>query len=354
MSTIDPVLVSERSQALVRCGVATVVMGILAYLAFTMPHGRAGGLQAMMAVGVFWLGAMLWALWIWRSRESYAYRRLAGLVFDIAGTSLAFMLADDLSAFFYPVYQWIIIGHGIRYGKQAMILASVCAVVGFGVVVILTPYWQQNILIASGLALGLVILPMYLLVLMKKMHDLNERLKVELSKTYHAAIHDQLTGITNRQYFHSRLGELMQEAERTGRGLAVMFIDLDEFKAINDKLGHSAGDKVLQIVAERLRRNSREHDITSRFGGDEFALIIADTNCEQIEGTVQRIIESIRKPIAINDQMYNLSGSIGISVYPRDGQTPDELTHNADVAMYEAKRTGKNAYVFFSRLSAAE
>ena len=345
---LDPYLVSERSQALVRCGVATVVLVILAYLAWTTPSGRAGGLQAMSVVGIFWLIAVLWALWVWRAERSHGYRRLGGLLFDITGTTLAFVLAEDLSAFFYPIYQWIIIGHGLRYGKQAMITASVLAVIGFGVAALITPYWQKNILVASGLVLGLLILPMYLFALIKRLHDLNAQLKTELSKTYHTATHDQLTGITNRQYFHTQLAELIGNAERHNQDLAVLFIDLDEFKAINDELGHSAGDEVLQIIAERLTQNCRDQDITSRFGGDEFALVITDADSEQLEGAVKRIMDSIREPVSINGQLYKLSGSIGISVFPGDGQTPDELTHNADVAMYHAKRNGKNAYVYFA------
>lgn len=346
--TSDTYLLSEQSQALVRCGVATVVMIILGYLALNSPATRAGGLQAMMAVGVFWVIAVIWTVWVWRSRQSYRYRRLGGLIFDITGTTLAFILAEELSAFFYPVYQWIIIGHGIRYGKQAIVMASGLSVVGFGVAIGVTPYWQENILVASGLIIGLVILPMYLFALIQKLHELNTRLQTELSRTYHAATHDQLTGISNRQYFHTRLGELIDESKKNGHCLAVMFIDLDEFKAINDELGHSAGDEVLQIVAERLRWNCRDQDVISRFGGDEFSLIITDTNTDAVESTAKRILKSIREPISINDRLYQLGGSIGISVFPEHGQTPDELTHNADVAMYEAKRKGKNAYVYYA------
>lgn len=346
--TSDTYLLGEQSQALVRCGVATVVMIILGYLALTSPASRAGGLQAMMAVGVFWIIFVFWAVWVWRSRQSYEYRRLGGLILDITGTTLAFVLAEDLSAFFYPVYQWIIVGHGLRYGKQAIVIASGLAVVGFGIAIMLTPYWQENMLVASGLIIGLVILPMYLFALIQKLHELNIQLQTELSRTYHAATHDQLTGISNRQFFRTRLDELIDESTKNGSSLAVMFIDLDEFKAINDELGHSAGDEVLQIVAERLRQNCREQDVISRFGGDEFSLIITDTNADAIDGTAKRILRSIREPIAINNQLYQLGGSIGISVFPYNGQTPDELTHNADVAMYHAKRNGKNAYIYFA------
>lgn len=346
--TSDTYLLSERSQALVRCGVATVVMIILGYLALNSPSTRAGGLQAMMAVGVFWIIAVLWIVWVWRSRRSYSYRRLGGLIFDIVGTTLAFVLAEELSAFFYPVYQWIIIGHGLRYGKKPIVMASGLAVVGFGIAIAVTPYWQENILVASGLIIGLVILPMYLFALIKKLHELNIQLQTELSRTYHVATHDQLTGISNRQYFHTRLDELIAESRKTGNSLAVLFIDLDEFKAINDELGHSAGDEVLQIVAERLRQNCRDQDVIARFGGDEFSLIITDTNADAVESTAKRVLQSIREPISIDKRLYELGGSIGISVFPEHGQTPDELTHNADVAMYEAKHQGKNAYVYFA------
>lgn len=327
-------------------------MVILSYPALTLPASRGGGMQTLLAVGTFWVISLLWVLWVWRSRQSYGYRRLAGLLFDIAGVTLAFVLAGKLSVFFYPIYQWIIIGHGLRYGKQIMIVATVLTVSGFGIAISITPYWQQNLLAASGLMVGLVILPVYLFVLTHKLHELNARLKTELFRTYHAATHDLLTGINNRQYFYTQLADLIRDADQSGQSLAVLFIDLDEFKVINDKLSHSAGDEVLQIIAERLRRNCRDQDVTARLGGDEFAMVITDTKGHEIEGTLQRIMESIREPISINDQLHYLSGSIGISIFPHDGHTPDKLVHNADVAMYEAKRIGKNAYVYFSRVSA--
>ncbi|MCU7819766.1 MAG: GGDEF domain-containing protein, partial [gamma proteobacterium symbiont of Lucinoma myriamae] len=132
--------------------------------------------------------------------------------------------------------------------------------------------------------------------------------------------------------------------------LAILFIDLDNFKPINDNFGHQAGDKVLKVIASRFQEILRQVDMVARLGGDEFVIIINSiTQHDDILEVLGKLIKTINKPISLNSEEIKVTSSIGISVYPDDGIETDILLNNADKAMYKAKRMGRNAYQFFKR-----
>ncbi len=168
----------------------------------------------------------------------------------------------------------------------------------------------------------------------------------------HDAVHDPLTGLPNRVLFNDRLEHGLAQARRHGRSLAVMFIDLDDFKKINDTHGHAAGDSVLQAVASRLSQRVRDVDTISRHGGDEFLLLFTEVKDRHDLSTVaEKILESIQSPCSITVEGLTInahvSASVGISIFPEDGATADTLIHSADKAMYQAKQS-KNRYSFAS------
>ena len=155
----------------------------------------------------------------------------------------------------------------------------------------------------------------------------------------HKALHDGLTGLPNRELFKDRLIQAIALAERHEWNLAVMFLDLDHFKVINDTHGHAAGDAVLQAVAKRLTARCRDEDTVSRFGGDEFLfLLMQPQGRDNIETIAHSILTSVALPIDFGELHLSISPSIGISVYPDDGFSSEELIHLADKAMYRAKR----------------
>ncbi len=162
------------------------------------------------------------------------------------------------------------------------------------------------------------------------------------------ATHDDLTNLPNRPLFMDRLRQAIAHAERSGDPFAVLFIDLDNFKVINDSLGHAAGDDLLKEVARRLRQCVRGPDTVARFGGDEFALLIEQSTVSEVETTAHRIAEDLRKPYLIERQNIYPGASIGICLYPEDGTDPESLLKNADSAMYRAKDSGKNTHHFFT------
>ncbi len=162
---------------------------------------------------------------------------------------------------------------------------------------------------------------------------------------------DSLTGLANRNLFNERLSHALDHASRTDEQIAILFIDLDRFKHVNDTLGHSAGDLLLQAVSKRLLKLVRKSDTVARFGGDEFALIMQNlTGIQSLESIVAEILNNLSKPYLVKHREFFISASIGITLYPDDGNEPEILLRNADSAMYRAKAKGRNAYQFFTQI----
>lgn len=171
----------------------------------------------------------------------------------------------------------------------------------------------------------------------------------------HMAFYDALTDLPNRALFREQLQATLSHAERHNEMFGVLFLDLDRVKVINDSLGHDIGDRLLKGVAERLRSCLKPADIVARLGGDEFMLLITNVkNIGHIIATTQKILESIRPGFQIDDQELFTTASIGISVFPNDGQDPDTLLKHADTAMNHAKRNGRNNYKVFDDSMRAE
>jgi len=179
--------------------------------------------------------------------------------------------------------------------------------------------------------------------------DITER-KLAEETLQQLATHDKLTGLPNRAHFEERLEHALLLAERTGDHLAVFFIDLDGFKAVNDIYGHEMGDRLLTKVGEIFHNSLRASDLVGRMGGDEFAVMVQHINdCTSAMQAAQRIINNISRPIIINNVTLSISCSIGISTFPEDGQNSDDLLRFADMAMYAAKDSGKGKYIFFDQ-----
>ncbi len=165
----------------------------------------------------------------------------------------------------------------------------------------------------------------------------------------HLAQHDALTDLPNRVLLEDRLRQAIALAERNARMTAVLFIDLDRFKAINDTLGHQAGDQLLCHVAERLSAGVRRSDTVCRLGGDEFVVLLPETgSARDVAQVAEKLLHALQEPMTLADQQVRISGSIGISVFPDDGASPHDLLKNADAAMYHAKHAGRNQYAFFT------
>jgi diguanylate cyclase (GGDEF)-like protein/PAS domain S-box-containing protein len=164
------------------------------------------------------------------------------------------------------------------------------------------------------------------------------------------ALYDSLTKLPNRALFQDRLEQVIALARRNQENFTVLFMDLDGFKEVNDTLGHAAGDQVLQETARRLAALFRDSDTVARFGGDEFAALLTSAGDHKgVARLANRVVKSLRTPIHAGEDAVAISASVGISVFPRDGEETEPLLKQADSAMYEAKKSGKNTYRFASQ-----
>lgn len=189
-------------------------------------------------------------------------------------------------------------------------------------------------------------------ILVEKLNFTNLELFEEMEKTKKAqdeiaflAYHDHLTGLPNALLMRNQLDHSIQLAKRSGKLLAVLFMDLDDFKLINDSMGHATGDQLLIQVANRVKNKLRKSDIISRIGGDEFVVILENINDTEILTKIaEKIKECFRQPFIVSGRELYITTSIGISVFPGDGETADTLIKNADIAMYKAKEKGRNQW----------
>ncbi|ACO78810.1 cyclic di-GMP signal transduction protein [Azotobacter vinelandii CA] len=185
-------------------------------------------------------------------------------------------------------------------------------------------------------------------------YDISERKRAE-QRIRHLAMHDGLTDLPNRNLIQERIEQAIVRARRGGRLLALLYLDLDRFKVLNDGYGHLFGDAVLKTASERLLKLVREGDTVARLGGDEFLILLADLEQPaDADAVARKIVGSLDCPIVVQERKIHLSGSIGVSLFPRDGETADELIDNADMAMYRAKELGRNTYQFFTRAMSLE
>jgi diguanylate cyclase (GGDEF)-like protein/PAS domain S-box-containing protein len=178
--------------------------------------------------------------------------------------------------------------------------------------------------------------------------DITERKAAE-ETIRHLAYHDGLTGLPNRTLFEDRLTVTLAQARRKRRLAAVMFLDLDRFKVVNDTVGHAMGDRLLQSVAERLKALVREGDTVARVGGDEFTLLLPEVGrVEDAVDVAERILETLRDPWPVNGHEFHITTSIGIAMCPGDGEDAESLMRNADTAMYRAKDRGRDNYKLYA------
>lgn len=253
-----------------------------------------------------------------------AYRREPVIVHDIRRSSL------------WAKYQELAAYHGLRACWSMPIISSKREVLGT-----VALYWREPTIENSD-GLELLGTVSRLAAIAIEQRRLNDQLNYQ-------AHFDSLTGLPNRILFEDRLDHSLAVAHRHQQKLAVLFVDLDRFKVINDTLGHHTGDLVLQEVARRLQDCVRHSDTVARLGGDEFTLVLTEIkDIFNAERVAQKLIDALEPPILLPDQSLHITPSIGISLFPDDGETAQQLLSNADRAMYRAKLQGKNNFQFFA------
>jgi diguanylate cyclase (GGDEF)-like protein/PAS domain S-box-containing protein len=179
-------------------------------------------------------------------------------------------------------------------------------------------------------------------------HDITDQKRAELCEKC-TSLHDPLTGLPNRRFFEDSLSQAITAARYSGQNVAVLLIDLDRFKYVNESQGHQFGDRLLEVVAERLKRSTRARDIVGRLCADEFVVAVSDfPNNEDLEGFARKLLASIAEPLVLDGREAELTASLGILQFPDDASDADVLLRYSDVAMYDAKRRGRGRFSFFS------
>ncbi|MBP6497159.1 MAG: GGDEF domain-containing protein, partial [Campylobacteraceae bacterium] len=183
----------------------------------------------------------------------------------------------------------------------------------------------------------------------KKLESAKNKLVKQQDIIYKQAHYDHLTSLANRSLLHQRLEVLIQESSENNKKFAILFLDLDRFKEINDSLGHDVGDELLVRVAKILLQATRKTDTVARIGGDEFVILLDDVGNEKtITSIAQKLLQALDQPLKIKEYNLHVTTSIGISIYPDHGNDFNALLKNADVALYEAKAAGRNNFKIFS------
>lgn len=273
-------------------------------------------------------------------------RRILSIAGDLGATSSAMFLLGDAATPFFGMYLFNACGNGFRYGMRYLLLSSALGISSFTAVLVTSEYWAVHQTLGIGLLIILIVIPMYFASLVQQLHAALERMHT-------MANHDTLTGLPNRHFFYEQLKNTLINAEQNSMPFAVVFVDLDGFKPINDVLGHAAGDAVLKSVARRLEENVRKNDLVARYGGDEFVIILSGIHKTAVPAIARKIVETVAMPHEFDGESVALSSSVGIATFPGNGSSLDELITHADTAMYRSKRAGRNYFCLDGELHAA-
>ena len=356
---------SEHEQAFVRVGIYALV-AVYALLAYSNAWLEPAAALAVFAVytGYMLLAGALVALIIARPHSSPT-RRVTGVVLDMSALGVSLYLLEAAGTALFPLYLWVIVGNGLRFGQRYLYIAMALALASFVTVMVASSYWAGQPYFSAGLLVALVALPLYFSTLLGRLNQANRELQAMSRELAQLAQQDPLTGLPNRRRFHDHLRDALAHARRHNTGLALLFLDLDGFKQINDGLGHQAGDQLLRDLATRLNHCLREEDLLShqaetaptavpgktvaRVGGDEFLILLPTIKEPEDAAVVARLLlELLARPFNLGGDDRCISGSIGISLYPADAHDVDTLVKLADTAMYHAKQQGRNDYRYFS------
>lgn len=329
---------TEHEQAVVRIALLYPYAAAFTVYGFLTGHWY---IESVLGALLHLILAPVALVWIYLRPGISHSRRLLYTVLDRVVTGCQLIQNDPFLQTAYPVLLWVDVGNGARFGHRYHIISTTISAAVWLFVINTNPFWQGTGMTAFGYALlgGIVFLPFYVRLFHRRLEETNNRLSATCGQLTRLATHDPLTGLANRSHLYERLNEALSAARRHRRRLAILYIDLDNFKDINDRIGHHAGDRALCAAAEVFRKHTRKGDTVARVGGDEFIVVFA----EIATGSLAHVGESLCAALAAHPLA--LTASIGIAVFPECGMTMDELIHSADAAMYRAKQAGRNRCV---------
>ncbi len=269
----------------------------------------------------------------------FLFRIIATICLDLFIVSWVIYSVGIDAIFVYPLYLWIIIGNGMRFGEKYFYISLAITILFFSIATSLSVHWQEYTSFAFSLNASFIILSLFYLKLLKKLNILNQKISIELERTKHISLHDHLTDLPNRAYFNEAFQKELDKSKRNNNFFLIAYMDLNDFKPVNDTYGHDYGDLLLQKVSQRLKLTLRESDFVARLGGDEFGMILTTVNdIESSYIAIQRIREIIREPYILFGTTIHIHCSIGMATYPKDGNKKEDLLKVADKNMYLNKK----------------
>lgn len=334
----------ETSQAIARIAIVGLVTLLVLFNAILNQFAFNTILNLAIGFGYLAYGLVhFW--WTRRYRQRFAWRRYIAIFGDLSCTSYVTYSFGLAGLGFYPLFLWIIIGNGLRFGPRYLRIATSVGVGGFLAANLLNGALLEQPGVVAGLIIGLLLMPKFFLVMIRRLADANQVLHEQKEEAEYLARHDRLTGLPNRVLLEDRLTHALGNAARNGSRPAIIFLDLDGFKSINDNFGHDYGDILLKEIASCLRATVRRSDTVARLGGDEFIILIEAANGPaEVAAVVDQIFTCAGRYYQMGEYRAYVTWSCGVAIYPNDGRDSQTLIKNADIAMYRAKAAGSNQF----------
>lgn len=343
-------ITQEQAQAVTR-----IVLAALGTVSFYVARDHGHGDIPFMLALVYMLAGLLYLSFVSRHPEEYLWRRYALIVLDLGVVTFLTAHFSAAGIAFYPLFLWVMIGNGIRYGQHYMQFATLCGLLGFTGALAGSGFLWERPGTYIGLMFGLVLMPRFFMVMIGRLARANVELKAQRDQAERMATHDVLTGLPNRAQLHTHIEQRLAYARRRKLHLAVAYIDIDAFKSINDSYGHEYGDYLLCQIADALRGVLRTNDLAARLGGDEFVVVIEDSgDGSRVGRVIERLFTCVGRYYTIGEYETFVTWSCGVVVSPRDGDDVHTLLKHADTAMYAAKALGPNHYRFYDPVMSAE
>ena len=268
-------------------------------------------------------------------------RRFLGIFVDQWTAAACMCIGGEPLAVFLFVVPWVSVGNGIRYGRGSLFIATFIGSAGLVVVILTTRPWTEHPHLAWGVVATTVLVPMYISVLLARLESAHAALARDAKSLEHEASHDGLTGLVNRAAFNRQLESRLCEAGAKGEAVGLIFVDLDNFKSVNDSLGHAEGDDLLKAVAQEFAATIRCDDTLARLGGDEFAVLLHRPSGDAMKRVSEALVRGIDRIAGERCDVVRVGASIG-SAISKPGEDATSFLKRADHAMYAAKRASKH------------
>jgi diguanylate cyclase (GGDEF)-like protein len=334
----------EQAQGLARIVIAALMTAVLLVRALTL----GSDMEYPYISGAYGAASFAYYLFVSHYRDRFLWRRYIAIGADLAIGGYAVYRLGLTGVAFYPIFLWVVIGNGLRFGSHYLRVATAAGLATFLLATLSSGLASSNPFIVLGLFLGLALMPKFFLVMFGRLTDVNNELREQRNQAHLMATHDVLTGLPNRLFLEERLTQAIARAKRTGCTGGIVFLDLDEFKSINDNFGHDYGDLLLKEVAKCLRGSVRASDSVVRFGGDEFIVVIEDTRDPgDVIAAVEQLFRCLRQTVQLGQYQAYVTASCGVALFPQDGDNFVTLIKHADTAMYRAKASGRNGFCLY-------